>query len=74
MAKQSSPDDRNAEKQRRYRARLKQHQLIAPVPVNEAIINLVIRTGWLSERDATKRKLIGEAIARLLTEAEHRYP
>lgn len=64
-----------AVKQRRYRARLKQHQIAVCVPVDEGIINFLIRTGWLAERDACKRERIGEAIARMISEAErHRYP
>ena len=75
MKKQPPSDDRNAEKQRRYRARLKQHQIAVLVPVNEAVISFLVRTGWLAERDSHKRELIGESISRMLSEAErHRYP
>ena len=67
-------DDRSAEKQRLYRARLKLHQVVAPVPVDETIINFLIRTGWLAERDSHKREMIGEAVSRMIAEAEqHRY-
>jgi hypothetical protein len=69
-----SAADRNAAKQRRYRERVKQHQIAVVVPVNEAMVNFVIRTGWLSERDACKRELIGAAIARLLADAAQHLP
>ena len=74
MLRRAPSGDRKAAKQRRYRARLKQHQIAVVVPVNEAIINFLIRTGWLAERDACKRELIGEALSRMVAEAEgHRY-
>lgn len=71
MLKRAPPQtDRNAQRQRRYRARLKQHQIAVVVPVDEAVINFLIRTGWLAERDACKRELIGESISRMIAEAE----
>lgn len=70
MHKRRPPSDRNAEKQRRYRMRLKQHQIAVIVPVDEAFINFLIRTGWLAERDSHKRSRIGESISRMLAEAE----
>lgn len=65
---------RRREKQKRYRQRLKQHQIAVLVPVDEAFISFLVRTGWLAERDSHKRKLISEAITRMISEAEqHRY-
>ncbi|MET4016057.1 hypothetical protein [Bradyrhizobium sp. S3.2.12] len=63
-----------AAKQRRYRMRLKQHQIAVVVPVSEAVINLVIRTGWLAERDAHRRELVANAIARMLADAAQHMP
>jgi hypothetical protein len=78
MLKRAPPSgDRNAERQRRYRERLKQHQIAVVVPVNEAVINFLVRMGWLVERDSHKRKLIDESISRMIAEAEQhppRYP
>jgi hypothetical protein len=72
--KKRPPPSCNAKRQKAYRERLKQHQLVALVPVNEAMVNFVIRTGWLSERDACKREQIGAAIARLLSDAAQHLP
>ena len=47
--------------------------VIAPVRVNETLINFLIRTGWLAERDSHKRERIADAIARMIAEAE-RHP
>lgn len=69
-----SPTDRNAAKQRRYRERLKQHQIVVVVPVGETLINFLVRTGWLAERDACKRAQIADAIARMIAEAEQHLP
>lgn len=68
-----SSDDRKAEKQRRYRARLARNEVVVEVVVDGRGIDLLIRTGWLAERDSHKRKLIGEAVSRMLAEAE-RHP
>lgn len=74
MHKRPPSDDRKAAKQRRYRLRLKQHQIAVVVPVNEAIINFLVRTGWLTERDSHKRERIAQSISRMIEEAEqHRY-
>jgi hypothetical protein len=74
MHKRAPSDDRKAEKQRRYRARLKQHEIAVLVPVNEPVISFVIRTGWLAERDSHKREQIAEAIARMLADAAQHLP
>lgn len=64
----------DAEKQRRYRERLKQRRIAVLVPVNEAVINFLVRTGWLTDRDSHKRELIAQSISRMIEEAEqHRY-
>jgi hypothetical protein len=69
-----SPADRNAAKQRRYRERLAKHQIAVVVPVDEAFISFLIRTGWLAERDSHKRARIADAIARMIAEAEQHLP
>ena len=75
MLKRPPPADRNAARQRRYRERVKQHKIAVFLPVGETLISFLIRTGWLAERDSHKRKMIADAIARMLAEAEqHRYP
>jgi len=53
-----------------YRERLKQHKIAVLLPVGETLINFVIRTGWLAERDACNRERIADAISRMLEEAE----
>lgn len=56
-------------RQQRYRERIARHQVIAEVVVGERELDLLVRTGWLAERDAHRRECIGDAIARMLTDA-----
>ncbi|WP_143273376.1 hypothetical protein [Bradyrhizobium canariense] len=74
MKKQSSADDRNAQKQRRYRQRVAKHEVVADVVVGARVIDLVVRLNYLAQRDACKRKLIADAIARLLADAAQHLP
>jgi hypothetical protein len=52
-----------------YRQRLRGGSVVAPVTVDGAILDLLVRFNWLAEGDATDRVKIGEAIARLLRDA-----
>ena len=74
MHKRVPPSDRNAEKQRRYRQRLARHEAVIPVRIGPRGIDLLIKLNWLNEHDSHKRKLIGEAVARMLAEAEQHLP
>jgi hypothetical protein len=53
----------------RYRARLKRCAIIAPVEVDGPIIDLLVRTNWLLDRDATDKLAIADAIKRVLADA-----
>jgi hypothetical protein len=53
------------------RERVKKHQALAKVTIDGAIIGMLIRTGWLSEAEATNNKSIGRALTEMLRDAAH---
>ena len=57
---------------RRYRARLKAGEIIAPTVVTFAILELLIGTGWLDINDSENRNRIGAAISAMLRDAADR--
>lgn len=62
-----SPNARTA----RYRARLKRGERIAPVPVTDQVVELLIATGWLQVEASEDRRAVGEAITRMLKDTRH---
>ncbi len=56
----------NAERQRRYRQRQRASITIAPVPVDEAMVEKLITYGHLSPEEFENRASIGESIATVL--------
>jgi hypothetical protein len=65
----SAPAARKA----RYRQRLRDCRIVpADFDVGEAEIDLLIRTGWLSERECNDRRQIGRALKAMLAEAAHK--
>ena len=66
------PDRQRARRrlrQQRYRQRVRDGRIVAPVPVDAATIDFLVRTRWLAECDADDRRKIGDAIARMLKDA-----
>ena len=55
----------NAERQRRYRARVRQRRFVAPVELTEEHLD-VLTAGWLDEKDACDPNACGAAIGRIL--------
>jgi len=55
----------------RYRARLRNGRRCASVEYGSAVIDLLIRLRWLTDRDATDDAKIGAAITRLIDNAAH---
>lgn len=51
---------------RRYRHRLRAGKIIAPVEVDAAIVDLLIKLEWLREADAGSSRAIADAIGRML--------
>jgi hypothetical protein len=43
--------------------------VVISVEVNAAVLDLLVRTRWLGEREAGERVAIGRAIGRLLADA-----
>ncbi len=55
-----------AERQRQYRQRQRAATVIAPVPVDEAMVEQLIANGHLSPEESENRESIGRCIRRLL--------
>jgi hypothetical protein len=54
---------------RRRRARAKACEAVAGVTYTGAVLDLLVRTGWLDERAAGDRRAVGLAISRLLADS-----
>jgi hypothetical protein len=67
-----SPPSPRARWQRTYRRRIKDGIVCVQVEVGSAILDLLIRTGWLAECSAGDKAAIGKAIAEILGEASTR--
>ena len=65
---QRSPS-RHALHNRAYRARQRAGEAVAPVRYNGRILNGLIRSRWLDPADCGDRRLVAEAIHRMLSEA-----
>ena len=57
----------NAERQRQYRARQQAGLTIAPVPVDEAMVEQLIADGHLSPEESENRQSIGRSIVTVLS-------
>ena len=66
---------KNAEYQRRWRARQHphKHEVVARVPVCDAVVAMLIDTGWLNTHEATDATEIGRAIGEMLKRAARDY-
>jgi hypothetical protein len=53
----------------RHRRCLKAGIVVAPVEIDGAVLDMLIRLRWLVERDAADRGKIGEAVARMLRDS-----
>jgi hypothetical protein len=62
------PDRRRAAsaRQRRYRRRACAGRIMVKIEVNAAVVELLIKTQWLTESDADDRAAIGSALERML--------
>jgi hypothetical protein len=67
-----SPPSAAARRQRRHRALARAGRIVVGVAVGAAVVDFLIRTNWLVERDAADRQQIGNAIARLLEDSARR--
>jgi hypothetical protein len=56
-------------RQRRHRARTRTGKIVISVEVDADLLNLLIRTKWLSESAAADRTAIAKALAAMLTDA-----
>jgi len=62
------PPDRH----KRHRARVKAGRACCTVEFDGAVIDFLIRLGWLLEREAADRKLVGKAIGALIAASARR--
>ena len=60
------------ERDRRHRQNLRDKKRCVTVRVDGAVINWLIYTRWLDERDAADRARIGDAIGAMLTDSARR--
>ena len=67
-----SPPSPRARWQRTWRRRVKAGLIVVPVEVDSAILDLLIRTGWLGESGASDKAAIGRAIGEILRDASTR--
>jgi hypothetical protein len=82
MLDRAAPPARQAQRQARrsssavrsraYRQRQRAGRIVAPVPVDADVIELLLRLGWISEADASDRRAIGAAIATMLADTARR--
>jgi hypothetical protein len=55
-------NSRSARISRAYRARVARGERVAPAPYDAAVIDFLIGTRWLLEKDAGDRRLVGAAV------------
>jgi hypothetical protein len=74
-SKRTDTRERRRIAQQRYRQNKKDHVAIAPVRVDERLLDYLTRVvHWVDDRDAHDPRKIGEAIARGLTETAEADP
>jgi len=56
----------NAKRQRRYRQRQRASIVVAPVPVDEAMVEHLIANGHLSPEESENRRSIGQSIVNVM--------
>jgi hypothetical protein len=54
---------------RRYRRRLRRGEIVAPTPVTNPIVGLLLDLHWLEAAQSEDRRAIGKAIFRMLADA-----
>ena len=74
-----SPDDvaprrprGGAARKARYRKRQVCGVVSVPVEVDAAVVDFLIRTEWLTEREAADRRAVGAAVSRVLKDSAAR--
>jgi hypothetical protein len=63
---------RRRARDRRYRARKSRCAAVAPVEFDSGVVDFLIATHWLDEREAEDRHAIGAAISAALRDAMRR--
>jgi hypothetical protein len=60
-------------RQRRYRARLKSGTMPVTVEIDATIVNMLIATEWLAERDAGDRLKIAAALTAMIADTAGKF-
>ena len=60
------------ERKRRYRARQASGVATCTVEYDADVVNFLVRTEWLTEREAADRRQVGEAVGRMLRDSAAR--
>jgi hypothetical protein len=65
------PDKREIRRRcrRRYKARQRRGEAVAPVPYGFSVLHMLIDLNWLQEAESADRRAVGKAIAALLDDA-----
>lgn len=59
-----------AERQRQWRKRHKRHEMVVSVVVSRNTRDVLSECGWIGEWDEDNRKVVQEAVQRLIDEAQ----
>jgi hypothetical protein len=72
LIRPSGRDLRRGDRQRRYRQRLRDGEMTVAFQIDAEVIDLLIRSGWLSEAEADNRAAIGRAVSAMLRDSARR--
>jgi hypothetical protein len=61
------------ERVRRHRERQRAGIVVAPVHVDENTLSVLVRLGWLAERDSDNTTKIATAVSAMITDASSRF-
>jgi hypothetical protein len=66
------PDDTPRDRHFRFRQRAKAGRACCMVEFDGAVLDMLVKLGWLTEGEVGDRRLVGESIARLLAASARR--
>jgi hypothetical protein len=66
------PDDTPPDRHRRFRQRQRNGIACTTVEYTAEVLDLLVRTGWLTKLEAADRAVVGAAISRMVSEAARR--
>lgn len=66
------PDDAPRDRHFRFRQRRKASKAVAPIEFDGAVLDWLVRLGWLLESEACDRAAVGSAVSRMLAASARR--